>query len=130
MEEGLGSWLDAHRGYVIIGDDKRSDRCWACEPSQALDFLLTLVLADPAWSLQSNLGDSDLWAWQLGRTMLGLPKFLRLRLDDVKLSSDPVVPHVFGLVKSKCFLPDGTKVCTKLGHSCWRRVVGALTVSH
>ena len=32
-------------------------------------------------------------------------------------------PTVFPLVKSKCFSDLGHRICLKLGHSCWRRVI-------
>eukprot|EP00973_Karenia_brevis_P086523 11998968-Karenia_brevis.AAC.1 len=54
--------------------------------------------------------------------MIALPEWLRKR---GRLLSETQAPFGFPLVKSKCFDPDGTHVCTKENHSCMRRVINS-----
>ena len=77
------------------------------------------MLSDPGtWCPRSDLHPDQVTSYMWARSKLGLPDWLR---RSNATACRP--PSVFPLVKSKCYRDDGTRLCTKKAHSCWRRVI-------
>ena len=111
----------AAKGKVLVGDDRKPDSVWAGGVDQMAQYCVASINADSMWTLRPGLTTDDCKAWQYAQARMGLPAFLRTRMEikavGVKAS------HSFPLIKSKCFDSAGKHMCRAAGHSCWRRVV-------
>ena len=105
------------RGMILALDDRSGTKVWQVNPQVAYLKLLDDVLADPAWRLRQDFDDALLETWLRTRNGIGLPSFLRRGRGVLRL------PRLMFTIKSKCFLDSGVRVCTKVGHSCWRRII-------
>ena len=108
-----------HQGWALIGDDRDAGKVWRVRPEEMFLHMTSAMLDDPAtWCPWPDLHPDQVVSYMWARSKLGLPGWLRK-------SAAPTCrpPSVFPLVKSKCFLDDGTRRCTKVAHSCWRRVI-------
>eukprot|EP00971_Amphidinium_carterae_P095330 1886040-Amphidinium_carterae.1 len=84
------------------------------------------MLADSAWLHCPQLSPTMALLLMVSKGNLSLPKWsLGSSRQQVKGSK---LPHLFPLVKSKCFGDDGIKRCCKPGHSFLRRVMSSAHV--
>ena len=103
---------------VIFGDDKKRDRLWFCDSSELHVYTLGQLLSQDAWA-PTKMSPATLLSYEIGRAQAALPRFLTRR----PLGSNIGPPTLFPLCKSKCFTALGEHVCSKVGHSCMRRVI-------
>ena len=111
----MGTALAA--GMVLAADDRDHGKAWQVKESELCMALLASILEDPHWRLRPELQPGQVLVWLVGQALAVFPQWL-LGQKGNKLRE----PHVFALVKSKCYQDNGAKCCTKPGHSCLRRV--------
>ena len=105
---------------TFLHDDRLHTRAWSTTTEEYVSHLLLGMAKDTeAWRFRPEMRPPVCLIWAETRAILGLPFFLRRRVRQVA----PAIPQVFAFVKSKCWDPRGGHVCTKIGHSCVRRVV-------
>ena len=114
--------MAANSPGLLIGDDKDHGKAWKGEESDVVLQLLSQVVADPTWQRRADLSPQDVLVYMVGRAMWGLPVWLT---SSPLAMGDAAYPYVFPQVKSKCYADSGEKVCSKPGHSCWRRTINA-----
>ena len=107
-----------------VWDDKLNNKVWTCDVDQLFLSVLAAVSGDKSWSVHPELDSTAVLSLAFARSKLGLPWFLRA---GARQRGQCGSPTLFPFFTSKCFSNCGSKVCTKPGHSCMRRVLDSST---
>ena len=108
---------DAAEGSALVADDRDHGKTWLVRRDELCLSLLVAVLEDPSWRYRPDLSESAVLTYLTAQAMAVFPPWMLGRVGS-KLRA----PHVFPLIKSKCYGDDGRKSCMKQNHSCMRRV--------
>ena len=108
---------------VRLHDDRDPDVIWAGDSEELGAYLEASLQNDPIWCHRPDISVAEARTWEVTKALLGIPKILRPLWQSPRWRDFAAVPHVFPNVKQKCFALDGRHFCSKVGHSCWRRIV-------
>jgi hypothetical protein len=111
--------MSVEPGLVLVPDDKEKKVFWKMPIDTYMVLLFHFAIISTAWEMVAlSVGDAHAWCREVMFTLVPavVQKFLFLR----KYKS--FLPYYYGTVKAKCF-QNGKKTCSKVGHSCLRKVV-------
>jgi len=108
---------------VLVGDDKNRAKMWGLQPLELHCLIVQQALVGVSnWCVVHDLDPAGLIERCLEMCRLALPSWLRRgRANKGPLPDQG--PTLFVSIKSKCYADDGTHICSKVGHSCLRRII-------
>eukprot|EP00971_Amphidinium_carterae_P074780 1477735-Amphidinium_carterae.2 len=107
--------------WVLVPDDKLSNKAWLVRTLEVFAFLVSSLLADPAFVFCPTISKDAALLFLVAKGFWGLPAWLRR----VGSKRQWELPTLVPLIKSKCWGDDGTHTCRKPQHSCMRRVIAS-----
>ena len=102
---------------LLAKDDKIPGKFRKVDATDVFLHMVDALVKDGTWILRRDISRKSVQAYAYTKARLGLPRFL------LKGSPMAGLPWMFFQVKSKCWSVLGALLCSKPGHSHWRRIV-------